>query len=147
MQKQVQALDILQDAPFNLEAIGIDCNGIKLFVKAGGTFPTSGWENARLVYRVPRPGTQPRPEDFAEFDLIADPPPKGTLVADVVTPLIAVTQVTLIARVHGVRVIGRNSSQEVFIRFDTDCPTGGPEGDDFVPIPWLRATGGCDLGG
>lgn len=142
-----RALEILDEVPFDMQVAGTNTSSIKLFVKAWGAFRTSGWQNVRLVYRVPRPGTPPSPEDFAEFDFFADPPPKGAIIVDAITPLIAVTLVDLPTIVHGVRVFGQNNSKEQFVRFDTLPPQNTTDGNDFIPIPWKVAGGGGDLGG
>lgn len=147
MEQNTSALEILDEAPFDMRADGTSEGSKRLFVKAWGTFPTTGWQDPRLVYRVPRPGTTPPPDSFAEFDFLADPPPAGTVVLDMITPLVAVAVVELGSIVHGVRVFGQNNHKDKFVRFSTSTSTQGTgAGDDFIPIPW-KISGGGDLGG
>lgn len=143
------ALEILDAYPCKMYVSGKKRETIKLYIHVWGVFPTSGWSDPELVLRMPRPGTvHPSIEGFAEFDFIASPPPSGSIILDAMTPILCETVVEVPQIVHGVRVHGQSGFQEKFVRFDT--PTSGcqiAEGDSLIPIPWLVARGGADVGG
>lgn len=129
------ALEILNGFPFQMHVSGVAEKTIKLYVHVWALFPTSGWTNPTLVLRVPRPGTEPIAENYAEFDFYANPPAKGSVIFDVLTPVVGEIVVELPIIVHGVRVYSQKNWQETFVRFATQ-PLNR---NSFVPIPWLVA--------
>lgn len=138
----IPALEIIDNAQLQMHVSGTNDKTIKLFIHVWGLFPTSGWSNPILVERAPRPGNEPTAADyFAEFDFFAQQPEPGTVVIDILTPLLCEAVIELPNIVHGVRVYSQKNNQEKLVRFGT-TPPGNPKskGDDFVPIPWIRVT-------
>lgn len=144
------ALSIFDNEPFAPNIAGVEANGtFKVYIHAWGQFPTSGWRNAQLLVHGHLPGHDAPPDTLAEFDLVADAPPPGTIILDVLTPLEANAICTLHTRIHGVRIHAKNNAITRLVRFGTLPVEPGKEMSfsDFVPIPWAIARGGVDLGG
>lgn len=140
------AQTILNSEPCTMYVAGAISNKVRIYIHVWGMFPTSGWTNPELVFRHPRPGSDPAQQVvYAELDFFADPPVAGTIILDVLTPLLCEAIIELPAIVHGIRVNGRANHQESFVRFATSPKNHNS--DDFIPIPWVFGNGGVDLGG
>lgn len=137
---------ILNSEPCMMYVAGAISDKIRIYIHVWGMFPTSGWTNPKLVFRHPRPRSDPAQQiAYAELDFFADPPVAGTIILDVHTPLLCEAIIELPAIVHGIRVNGRANQQESFVRLSTSPKS--QDSDDFIPIPWIFGSGCIDLGG
>jgi hypothetical protein len=85
----------------------------KLSIKAEGEVPTGGWSAAELVAFV---YVQPPPDGIYDFDFVAEPPPAGSAVTQVVSPISAEKVLETIPEgLRGVRIHAASNQKEAML--------------------------------
>jgi len=85
----------------------------KLSIKAEGEVPTGGWSAGELVAFV---YVQPPPDGIYDFDFVAKPPPAGSVVTQVVSPISAEKVLNDIPKgLRGVRIHAASNQKEAML--------------------------------